>query len=52
MSMAERAAAFNQLFDQEMGRHELGKLYRGMGISKQKMQSRPGPPIPSEKALT
>ena len=34
MSLAERAAAFNLLFDQEMERRELGKLYRGMGISK------------------
>ena len=51
MSMAERAAAFNQLFDRELKEHHIRQLYRYQRISKQKFRARPGPPKPTEKAL-
>ena len=51
MSLEQRAAALNVKFNQSIGSWDVRALYRGVGISKQRLKRALGPPNPTEKAL-
>ena len=51
MSLDQRAEALNLQFDRDIDGRYVSRIFRGMGISKQRFRSSLGPPAPTVKSL-